>query len=103
MPQPRERTNVVYVTDSHLHDAIKAGVAPLQRDVDRVRNDLTDVAEVVATIADDLTELSIRLDARRRRIRRWLATNADRAAVKALEAAAIAGAAAAATYLLTHL
>lgn len=103
MPPAREQSENVYVTTPHLEAAIKAGVAPLRRELDAVRREVSDVAEGVVTISEDLTDLAIRLDARRRRLRRWLAANADRAAVKAVELGAVAGTGALATYLLTHL
>lgn len=88
------------VTLAHLDAAIKAGLAPVERDLDNLRRDLGDATELLGTIADDIYALS-EWFRRRRRIRRWIAANAGTAAVQASAGVVIAVATAILTYLLT--
>lgn len=90
-PRPIRRSSSG-ITLAHLYDAIEAGLSPVHRELSDLRHELRDLAA-------DVTELT----QRRGRVRRWVSTNLSTALVNATAGIAIAAAAAAATYLLTHI
>jgi hypothetical protein len=93
MSQPRQiRGDQSAVTLAHMRDAIRAGVAPVLREVETVKHELRDLREDVNGLAQ-----------RRGRFRRWLAANAGTAVAHGLAGGLIAGITAALTYFGTHL
>lgn len=90
-PRPIRRSSAS-ITLAHLYDAIEAGLGPVKRELGELRHEVRDLSEEVN-----------RLAARRGRLRRWIRTNLSTAVVNSIAGFALAGAGAAATYLIPHL